>query len=58
MRELGLSFVDAGFLFVLHPSAAARYPDNGPDGQQLVRYVAAPGLALLGILLFLETTIQ
>lgn len=54
MSGLGLFFVDAGLLFVLHPSAAARYPDS----QQLVRYVAAPGLVLLGFLLFLEITIQ
>ena len=58
MSGLGLFFVGAGLLFALHPSAVARYPDSGPDGQQLVRYVAAPGLVLLGILIFLEITIQ
>ena len=58
MRELGWFFVGAGLLFVLHPSAAARYPDSDPDGQRLVRYVGAPTLVFLGLLISLETTIQ
>ena len=58
MSSLGLFFVGAGFLFALRPSAAARYPDSTPGGQQFVRYVIAPILIILGILLFLGITIS
>lgn len=58
MRELGLFFVGARFLFACCPSAAVQYPDSDPDGQRLVRYVGAPTLVLLGLLISLETTIQ
>ena len=58
MSSIGLFFVGAGLLFALRPSAAARYPDSAPGGQRLVRYVAAPVLVVLGILLFLGITIE
>jgi hypothetical protein len=58
MNELGLFFVGVGLLFALCLSTAARYPDSGPDGQRLVRYVAAPSLAVLGILIFHGITLQ
>ena len=58
MSRLGLFFVGAGLLFAFRPRTAARYPDSDLDGQRLVRYVAAPALAVLGLLIFLEITIQ
>lgn len=58
MSGLRLFFVGAGLLFALRPSAAARYPDSDPDGQRLVRYVAAPALVVLGLLILLKITIQ
>ena len=56
MSGLGLFFVGAGLLFTLYPSAAARYPDSDPDGRRLVRYVAAPLLVVLGMLIVLGIT--
>lgn len=58
MSGLGLLFIGAGLLFAVRPSAAARYPDSAPGGQQLVRFVAAPVLIVLGVLIFLGITIQ
>lgn len=58
MNELGLFFVGIGLLFALHPSTAAWYPASNPDGQRLVRYIAAPILAVLWILIFRGITIQ
>jgi hypothetical protein len=58
MSKLGLVFIGAGLLFMLRPSAAARYPDSDLAGQRIVRYIAAPVLVVLGILLSLEITLQ
>ena len=58
MNGLGLFFVGAGLLFVLRPSAATRYPDSDPNDQRFVRYIAAPTLVVLGILILLELTIR
>ena len=57
MSGLGLFFVGAGLVFALRPSAAARYPDSTPSGQRLVRYVVAPVLVVLGVLISLGITI-
>ncbi len=58
MNGIGLFFIGVGFLFALRPSTAARYPNSGPNDQRLVRYVAAPILAVLRILLFRGIRIQ
>lgn len=57
MSGLGLFFVGAGLLFALYPSAAARYPDSDTDGRRLDRYVAAPLLVVLGMLIVLGISI-
>lgn len=58
MNGIGLLFVSAGLLFILYPSAAARYPDSTRSGKQFVRFASAPLLITLGLLLTLEITIQ
>lgn len=57
MSGLGLFFVGAGLVLALRPSAAARYPDSTPSGQRLIRFVAAPVLVVLGVLITLGIAI-
>lgn len=58
MNGIGLFFVGVDFLVALRPSTAARSPNSDPDGQQLVRYVAASSLAVLGMPIFCGITFQ
>jgi hypothetical protein len=58
MSALGYIFIGAGLLFALRPSAAARYPDGPASGERIVRFVAAPALIALGIVIALGITIR
>jgi fumarate reductase subunit C len=58
MSGLGYVFIGAGLLFALRPSAAARYPDGPASGERFVRFVAAPALIVLGVVIALGITIR
>lgn len=58
MSGLGYIFIGAGLLFALRPGAAAQYPDSTPGGQRFVRFVAAPALVVLEVLIALGITIR
>jgi len=58
MSGLGYVFIGAGLLFALCPSVATRYPDGSAGGERFIRFVAAPALVVLGIVIVLGITIR
>jgi hypothetical protein len=57
MGGLGYVFIGAGLLLIRRPSAAARYPDSSDSGERFVRFVAAPTLVVIGVMIALGITI-
>jgi hypothetical protein len=58
MSGLGYVFINAGLLFVIHPSAAARYPDGSASGERFVRFPAVLVLVVLGVVIASAITIR
>ncbi len=57
MNGIGYVFIGAGLFFVRRPSAAARYLDGSASAERFVRFVAAPTLVVLVVLIALGITI-